>query len=519
MILGMQDFHWGMFGEHLTFPLRMREQAEVAGRFGNGYPDRQQVAAQWKKLFAGAKTPVESAILRYYGRSQTDASGGPLAFSTEKSRQIFERTSGVLIEGSSSSSRGPATFGKHPIFMDQGRGSRIFDVDGNEYIDWMMAFGALPLGHAHPEVVEAITAAAATGAHFATATTVELEVAEMLQKIVPNAERVRFANTGTEAMMAAIRLARGVTGRPKILKFEGHYHGWHDDVLVSSNILPPAALGLRTDPVKIPDSSGLNRTALDDTIVVPWNDLELLRRAVESHPGQIAAIITEGVMANVGVIPPADGYLPGLQQLARANGILFILDETVTGFRIAPGGCQEHYKLSPDLVTFGKALGCGLPVAALVGRADVMNALQWGGVLHYGTHNGSRIGMHAARANLRVLTRDNNASFRHTWKIAERLCAGLKKVFREKGCAAVVQNVGPMLQWMFTDQPAIRDYRGFCQYVDRTKFQKFVSSLFPLGVYASPSAALHSIATLAHSEEDVDKTLEAASKALDAMNK
>lgn len=444
--------------------------------------------------------------------------GTGLAYSTEKSKQLYERTLGVLIEASSSSSRGPANFGKYPLFMDRARGSRIYDVDGNEYIDWMMAFGALPLGHAHPEIVEAITEAAASGAHFATATPVELEVAGIIQKIVPNAERVRFANTGTEAMMAAIRLARGVTGRPKLLKFEGHYHGWHDDLLVSSNVMPPAAAGLRTDPVKISDSSGLNRTALDDTIVVPWNDLELLQRAIENHPGQIAAIITEGVMANMGVIPPAEGFLQGLQKLAKSNGILFILDETVTGFRIAPGGCQEHYKLSPDMVTFGKALGCGLPVAALVGRAEVMDALQWGGVLHYGTHNGSRIGMHAARANLRVLTRDNNASFRHTWQLADRLCAGYRELFKKSGRAAVVQNVGPMFQIMFTDRPAIRDYRDFCAHVDRAAFQKFVLSLFPFGVYASPSAALHSIVTLAHTDEDVEFTLEATKKALDTAS-
>jgi glutamate-1-semialdehyde 2,1-aminomutase len=438
-----------------------------------------------------------------------------LTFSTEKSRQMYEHTLGVLIEASSSSSRGPATYGKYPIFMEKGRGSRIYDVDGNEYIDWMMAFGALPLGHAHPEIVEAIAEAAASGAHFATATPVEFEVAEIIQKVVPNAARVRFANTGTEAMMAAIRLARGVTGRPKILKFEGHYHGWYDDVLVSSNVLPPTTLGLRTDPVKIPDSSGLNRAALDDTIVVPWNDLQALERAIDNHRGQIAAIITEAVMANVGVIPPAEGYLQGLQKLAKANGIVFILDETVTGFRIAPGGCQEYYKLSPDLVTFGKALGCGLPVAALVGRAEIMDALQWGGVLHYGTHNGSRIGMLAARANLRALTRDNNASFIHTQNIADRLCSGLREIFRKRSSVAIVQNVGPMFQIMFTDQPAIRDYRDFCQHVDRAAFQKFVLSLFPLGIYASPSAALHSIVTFAHTERDVDQTIEAASKALE----
>jgi len=440
-----------------------------------------------------------------------------LSFNTEKSRRIYERTLGVLIEASSSSSRGPVNFGEYPIFMERAKGSRIYDVDGNEYIDWMMAFGALPLGHAHPEVVEAITEAAGSGAHFATATPVELEVAEMIQKIVPNAERVRFANTGTEAVMVAIRLARGVTGRPKILKFEGHYHGWHDDLLVSSNVLPVTALGLKTDPVRIPDSSGLNRTALDDTIVVPWNDLPALEQALERHPGQIAAIISEGVMANMGVIPPREGYLHGVQRLAKANGIVFILDETVTGFRIAPGGCQEYYKLAPDLVTFGKALGTGLPVAALAGRAEMMDALQWGGVLHYGTHNGSRIGMFAARANLRVLTRDNNASFGHTWRVAEKLCRGLRELFANKGIPAIVQNVGPMLQVMFTDHPAIEDYRDFCRYVDRVAFQKFVLALFPFGVYASPSAALHSIVTLAHTDADVDRTLEAAGKAVESV--
>ena len=441
-----------------------------------------------------------------------------MGFRTEKSRRLYERTLGVLIEASSSSSRGPASFGKYPIFMERGRGSRIYDVDANEYIDWMMAFGALPLGHAHPEIVEAIAEGAASGAHFATATPVELEVAEMLQKIVPNAERVRFANTGTEAVIAAIRLARGVTGRPKILKFEGHYHGWHDDLLVSSNAMPPSAVGLRSDPVKIPDSSGLNRHALEDTIVVPWNDLEALEHAIANHPGQIAAVITEGVMANMGVIPPKDGYLQGLQKLAQANGIVFILDETVTGFRIAPGGCQEYYKLSPDLVTFGKALGCGLPVAAVVGRADVMDALQWGGVLHYGTHNGSRIGMHAARANLKVLTRDKNAAFKHMWRISERLCKGLRDLLRRKGRAAVVQSVGPMLQIVFTERDAITDYREFCQHVDRAAFQKFVLSLFQFGVYMSPSAALHSIVTLAHSEKDVELTLEGAGRALDLLD-
>jgi glutamate-1-semialdehyde 2,1-aminomutase len=398
--------------------------------------------------------------------------------------------------------------------MRSGKGSRITDVDGNEYIDWMMGFGALPLGHADAQVSEAIALGAGTGAHFATATEVEVEVAEAIQRIVPNAERVRFASTGTEAVMAAVRLARGATGRPKLLKFEGHYHGWYDDLLVSSNPLPPTALGFRNDPIKIADSSGLNRHALDDTIVVPWNDISALLRAIENHPGQIAAIITEGVMTNMGVIAPEPGYLDAVQQLARDNGILFILDETVTGFRIAPGGCQEHFKLSPDIVTFGKALGCGLPVAAFAGKAEVMEALAWGGVLHYGTQNGSRIGMYAAQASLRRLMENDGAAFRHVWKIAAMLCDGLTRIFEQKNIPAIVQRVGPIFQILFTQQQAICNYREYCTHVDRAAYQRFVWKLFEYGVYMTPAATLHSIATSAHSEEDVAFTLHAVQQAL-----
>jgi glutamate-1-semialdehyde 2,1-aminomutase len=439
------------------------------------------------------------------------------AFSTETSRHLYERSTKVLIEGSSSSSRGPVNYGQYPIYMKRARGARLYDVDGNEYIDWMMGFGALPLGHADPEVTEAISEAAATGAHFATATEIEIEVAELLQQMIANAEVVRFANTGTEAVMAAIRLARGYTGRPKILKFEGHYHGWYDDLCVSSNPLPSAALGLRTDPVRISDSSGLNRYALEDTVVVPWNDLSLLEAAMENNRGQIAAVITEGIMANMGVIPPQDGYLHGLQALAKKHGALFILDETVTGFRIARGGCGEYYKLDPDITTFGKALGCGLPVAAFVGKREIMKSLAWGGVLHYGTHNGSRIGLHATRASLNKLNRDNGAGYRHMWEIAEHLCSGVRQILKARGIDAIVQSVGPMFQIMFTRQSKISDCREFSAHVDRAAYQRLSHKLFELGVYTSPAGGLHSIVTMAHHKDDVEYTLTALGHALDAL--
>jgi glutamate-1-semialdehyde 2,1-aminomutase len=433
---------------------------------------------------------------------------------TLKSRQLFERALVSLVEGGSSPSRGPANYGDYPLFVERGAGAHLWDADGNKYLDWMMAYGALPLGHAHPRVMEAIVEAAQGGTVFAAATEIEIEVAELLRSMIPAAERVRFANTGTEAVMAAIRLARGFTGRPKFIKFEGHYHGWYDDFLVNAHPQPVESLGHPHDPVKIADSSGLNRRALDDTVVVPWNDLAAVESALESNRGQIAAILSEPIMANMGVIPPAPGYLAGLRKLATTNGALLILDETVTGFRIAPGGCQQHYGVTADLATFGKALGSGLPVAAITGRAEIMEGFRWGGVLHYGTQNASRIGLAAARASLTELQRDSGAAFTHLWRIGEQIAAGFNDVFRETGTRAVAQGVGPMLQILFTDRPAIRDYREFCACVDRGKYRRLALDLFKHGVYMSPSAALHSVSSLAHTRDDVAFTVDAMRKVL-----
>lgn len=434
---------------------------------------------------------------------------------TSRSEALFERALRVMVEGGSSPSRGPANYGEFPLFLERAAGARVWDADGNEYIDWMLAYGALPLGHAHPAVVDAVTRAAATGNLLAAAAEIEVEVAELVSSMIPGAEKVRFANTGTEATMAAIRLARGMTGRPKFIKFEGHYHGWYDDFLASSHPVPAAALGHRRNPVKIPDSSGLNRRALDDTIVVPWNDLDAIERAIADNRGQLAAVITEGIMANIGVIPPRQGYLKALRQMTRDHDVLLILDETVTGFRIAPGGCQQHFDVGADIVTFGKGVGAGMPVAGFAGRADLMDGLAWGGVLHYGTQNASRVGMFAAAANLRELQKDDGAAFKHLWRIGESLCAGLRELFDAKGVPAIVQSVGPMLQIMFTDREEIHDLREFCEFVDRRRFQRFVWDLFEHGVYMSPAAALHSVACLAHTDDDVAATLAAVEQVID----
>lgn len=438
---------------------------------------------------------------------------------TEGSRALFARAERVLVEGVSSPSRGPAHFSPYPLFMRHGEGAEIVDVDDNRYVDIMMAFGALIHGHSHPRLVSALQQAAEHGALFATASEVEVELAERLQQMIPSAERVRFANTGTEAAMGALRLARGYTGRDKILKFEGHYHGWSDAFSVSSNALPGNVAGHRNAPVPIPDSSGIPAGALQDTVVVPWNDADAAERALRAHPGQIAAIVSEPVMANMGVIPPEPGFLEALRTLADDHGTLLYLDETVTGFRLAPGGGQERFGVTPDISTFGKALGGGVPVAAIVGRADIMDALSGGRVLHYGTHNANPVLLAVALASVDLLLSDAAAAFSRLDALAGKLVAGLRAAISDAGVPALVQHVGPMLQVLFLRPGSegvehIRDARDFGAHVDPARFNRFAHALFEHGVYLSPLPGLHSVLSTVHDETHVERILRAARAAL-----
>lgn len=434
------------------------------------------------------------------------------------SQTLFDRGLKVLVEGVSSASRGPATFGGAPRYMSHGQGARLHDVDGREYIDWMMAFGALPLGHAHPAVVETITREAARGTHFATALEVEVEVAEMLVDLLPHVEKVRFANTGTEACMAAFRLARGHTGRRKIIKFEGHYHGWWDAVLLNTNPMPPAALGHPNSPIRICDSSGIPEEAQKDTVVVRWNDFDALEAAMKLHGDQAACMVTEGVMANMGVIAPKPGYLNRMQELCRQHGALFYLDETVTGFRLAPGGAAELYGLSPDLVTYGKALGGGLPMALIGGRADVMAGLEWGKVLHFGTHNAGRLALHVTKTMLTEMLKDDRAGFRRLKDLGEAMAEAIRAVAAKSNRHAIrVQGVTSMFQVFFTQAEEIADYRDFCAHVDRAKFRDFALRLMDKGIYMNPSATLHSLSSVVHTEADIAATARAMAEVLDEM--
>jgi len=467
-----------------------------------------------------ADTTIPPILVPAEGRTKAPAPTAPR--STARSKELYERASRVLVEGVSSPSRGTANYRPYPLFMARGQGGALIDADSNHYLDIMLAYGALIHGHAHPRLVAALQAAAERGALFATANETEVEVAERIRAMVPGVERVRFANTGTEASMGALRLARGYTGKRKFIKFEGHYHGWSDAFSVSSNPLPLAAVGHRNDPIPVPDSSGLTRGALDDTILVPWNDADRVERALQRHPGQVAAIVTEPVMANMGVIPPAPGYLAALRELADRYETLLYIDETVTGFRLARGGAQERFGVQADIVTFGKAFGAGFPVAAIAGRAEIMETLRWGGVLHYGTQNANPTLLAVVRESLAMLDADGGAAYRHMDALAERLVAGLRAALAEVGVPGLVQNVGPMLQVMFLlpnheSVDAIRDFRDFSAHVDRERFNRFAHAMFAQGVYLSPSAALHSVLATIHTEQDMDRVIGAVREALRAV--
>ena len=437
----------------------------------------------------------------------------------ERSREWYERAQQSLIEGVNSPSRGAAVYSPGPVVLDRGRGSHVWDLDGNEYVDFMMSFGALIQGHAHPKIVDVVSQTMAGGSHFAAATPAESEAAERFRRMVPNAEAVRFTNSGSEATMLALRLARAHTGRTKFLKFEGHYHGWYDPYCMNGHSHPADELGPRENPTRFPDSEGIPASVFDDVVLAPWNDLEALESILRRHGRELAAVITEPIMANMGCILPRDGYLQRVGDLAHQFGTLFILDEVVTGFRYAPGGCQQHYGLTPDLSTFGKALGAGFPVGAVAGPRAILERMRWGGnmVLHYGTFNGHRLTMRVIGANLDLLAANEGAIYKQIYAVGDAVIAGLRDVFRRSKIDAIVQGYGPMFQIYFTGGDAIHDYRDYCQYADTAKYSGFIHGLLDRGIYMTPSNGLHWIISTAHTMQDVEKLLVAADEVCSEM--
>ncbi|MGA8214763.1 MAG: aspartate aminotransferase family protein [Candidatus Sulfotelmatobacter sp.] len=435
-----------------------------------------------------------------------------------RSQQWFERAQQSLVEGVNSPSRGAAVYTLSPIALERGQGSRVWDADGNEYIDFMMSFGALIQGHAHPTLVKTVSEAMAEGSHFAAATSAEVEAAERFRQMVPSAEVVRFTNTGSEATMLALRLARAHTGRRKFLKFEGHYHGWYDPYLLNAHSHPPEQLGPVENPARIPDSEGIPPSTFDDVVLAPWNDVAALERVLRQHGSELAAVITEPIMANMGCILPRDGYLQRLRELTQECGAMLILDEVVTGFRYSSGGCQDYYGVQPDISTFGKALGAGFPVGAVAGPRSIMERMGWSEhmVLHYGTFNGHRLTMKVVAANLDLLSADRTYLKLHA--IGDAAIAGLREVFRRRQLKAIVQGFGPMFQIYFTERDAIHDYRDYCKYADTKLYSRFVHRLLDRGIYMTPSNGLHWIISTAHTDADVHALAEAADQACSGLS-
>jgi glutamate-1-semialdehyde 2,1-aminomutase len=396
--------------------------------------------------------------------------------------------------------------GRDPIFVASGRGSRITDVDGNTYIDWVCSWGPLILGHADPQVLSAIARAAAAGTTFGAPTVGEVQLAEEITGRMPSVEMVRMTSSGTEATMSAIRLARAVTGREKLLKFAGGYHGHVDGLLVQ------AGSGVATQG--IPGSPGVTAAATATTITIPWNDPEALTSALAAH--EFAAVLLEPVPANMGVVPAADGgaYLAGLAAGARQNGALLVADEVITGFRVAHGGGQQLLGLDPDLTIMGKIVGGGLPAAAYGGRREHMQRVAPAGdVYQAGTLSGNPLAVAAGLATLERLGED---AYARLSLLTERLALGLREAAASAGRRIVVQSVTGLVTPFFTDAEAVSDYAGAAA-SDQHAYGAFCRGLLSRGVYP-PAAQFEAwFPSLAHSERDVELTVEAAAEVLMEM--
>lgn len=423
-----------------------------------------------------------------------------------RSIALYERTRKSLAGGVSSNVRYAAT--PVPLFFTRGEGALLFDVDGNEHVDYVLGNGPAILGHAPKKVIEAVAASLAEGQVFAAQNPRETELSERLTRLLPGAEVVRFATSGTEAVLMAMRLARAFTGRAKILKFEGHYHGWSDQAYISAR--PPLnEAGPADHPVPVAGSPGMPESVLGDTVVCGWNDLDLLRAALERHKGEVAGVIMEPMMVNGGAAEPAPGYLAGAYDLCRAHGALFICDEVITGFRLGLGGAQAKYGVTADLAVYAKAVAAGFPLALVAGRRDVMDTLLDKGVMHGGTYNGNVQSMAAALAALDVLEEGGGAVYRDLERRGTRLMQGLTAAGARHKVSLRVQGAPAIFQVHFTVGPGPLNYRD-AQACDRDRAQAFHVAMQEEGIRINPQAKF--FLSAAHDDAIVERTLTAADK-------
>ncbi len=410
------------------------------------------------------------------------------------SEELFSRAVKVIPGGVNSPVRAFGAVGGKPFFVTRAKGDRLFDADGREYIDYVCSWGPCILGHAYPEIVEAVEKTCRDGLTFGAPTEREVELAELISQAVPAAEMVRLVNSGTEATMSAIRAARGFTGRDKIIKFRGNYHGHSDGLLVK------AGSGCLTGGV--PDSAGVPASFTRETLVAEYNDLSSVEALFANNRGQIACVIVEPVAANMGVVPPADGFLQGLREITAREGALLLFDEVITGFRIAYGGASEYFGVTPDLFAFGKIVGGGMPLACYGGRREILSCVAPAGkVYQAGTLSGNPVAVAAGLAVLKALARQKDTIYSELDRKGERL----QKTYEE--CGIAVNRVGSLLTPFF-GVSSVRSYADVSK-CDKEKFARYFSAMLKEGIYVAPSQFEAMFVSAAHSEEDISRTCDA----------
>lgn len=422
---------------------------------------------------------------------------------TTRSEELFERALRVIPGGVNSPVRAFRAVGRNPVFIREAAGPNITDVDGNTYTDYVGSWGPMILGHAHPAVIEAIREAAARGTSYGALTEIEVELAEEIISAYPSIDRVRLTSSGTEATMSALRLARGFTNRDRVIKFEGCYHGHSDSLLVK------AGSGLAT--FGSPDSAGVPADFARNTVVIPYNDADALKKTFQEQGSEIACVIVEPVAGNMGCVPPREGYLEALREVTASNGSLLIFDEVITGFRLSYGGAQQLYGVKPDLTCLGKVIGGGLPVGAFGGRADVMERIApLGPVYQAGTLSGNPLAVTAGLATLRLLKQIN--PYEELERLGARLERGLREAAGEAGIASTVNRVGSMMTAFFTDGP-VDDWHG-AKRSDTDLYGRFFRAMLEAGIYLAPSQFECAFVSYAHTDEVIDRTIEAARAAM-----
>lgn len=420
-----------------------------------------------------------------------------------KSSELFQRAQKTIPGGVNSPVRAFRSVGGTPIFMNKARGSYLYDADGNKYIDYIASWGPMILGHAHGEVIRSIQERATLSTSYGAPTELEIEMAELIISMVPNVDLIRMVSSGTEACMSALRLARGFTGKNKIIKFEGHYHGHADSFLVK------AGSGLAT--LQIQSVPGIPAGVAQDTLTAPFNNLPAVEELVKKFSGEIAAVIVEPVAGNMGCVPPEKGYLESLRAICDKENMLLIFDEVMTGFRLAPGGAQEKLGIRADLVTYGKVIGGGMPVGAFGGRREIMEHIApLGKVYQAGTLSGNPIAMIAGITTLRIL-KENPSIYTELEEKTIYLHKGLEDVLKKKTSPFVINRFGSMISVHFTDHP-VKDFESSAQ-SDMKRFNEFFHNMLKQGIYLPPSAFESWFLNHALSRRDLDETIEAASQA------